>query len=56
MERTKTDEELEEILEHYDKNELKGLKFGLLPSEKTPENLSKNDVARLIELNSKADY
>lgn len=56
MERTKTDEELQKILESYNENELHGLKLGLLPLEKTPENLSGKDVARLMEMNPKGHY
>ena len=53
--RTKTDEELKEILKTYNDNELAGLMFGLLPANKTPP-LSGKDTARLMEMNPKGHY
>jgi len=54
-ERTKTDEELKEIIESFNESELHGLMFGLLPESKTPK-LTGKDVARLMELNPKGHY
>lgn len=56
MERKKTDEELRKILDSFDENELHGLKVGLLPLKKTPENLTGKDAARLMEMNPKGHY
>jgi len=53
--RNKTDNELKEIIKSYNESELVGLKFGLLPAAKTPEDLTNHDVARLMELNPKGN-
>ena len=48
--RTKTDEELQAIVDTYNESELFGLKFGLLPHAKTPEDLTGQDVAVMMKM------
>lgn len=56
MERTKSDKELEDILEKLNDKEKHALRFGLLPEEKTPEEITEKDMARLMKLNPKKHF
>ncbi len=56
LKKNKTDKELKKILERFDENELHGLMFGLIPAEKVPEDISGEDVARLMRMNPKGHY
>lgn len=55
-ERTRSDEELKDIISNYNESELTGLMFGLLPYDKTPHDLTGKDVARMMELSPKGHY
>lgn len=54
--RTRSDAELKAIIDTYNESERTGLMFGMLPFEKTPQDLSNKDVARMMELNPKGHY
>lgn len=56
MERNKTDEELEDLLETLDEGERHALRFGLLPEKKAPDDLNGRDVARLMRLNPEKSF
>jgi len=53
--RTRTDEELQAIIDTYNESELTGLMFALLPASKTPDDLTGPDVARMMELSPKGN-
>jgi len=48
--RTRTDEELQAIIDTYNESEMFGLKFGMIPFAKTPEDLTGQDVARMMTM------
>ncbi len=56
MKRNKSDEELEDILEKLNKSEKHALRFGLLPKNKTPDDMTGKDMARLMKLNPKKSF
>lgn len=56
MERKKSDQELEDILEKLNESEKHALRFGLIPKNKTPDEMTGKDVARLMELNPKKSF
>ena len=53
MARTRTDEELQAIIDTYNESERFGIAFALLPAAKTPEDLTGQDVAKMMELNKR---
>lgn len=56
MKRNKTNKELEDILEKLNKKEKHALRFGLLPKNKTPNDLTGKDMAKLMKLNPKKPF
>jgi len=54
--RMRTDDELKAIIDTYNESELTGLMFGLFPYDKTPQELTNHDCARMMELNPKGHY
>ena len=54
--RTRSDAQLKAIIDKYNESELRGLMFGMLPADKTPDDLTNKDVSRMMELNPKGHY
>ena len=53
MKRKKSDKELQKILEKLTEGEKHALRYGLLPKEKIPENLTQEEFKKLMKMNPK---